>query len=499
MDIGYQGVRKTVWSGNWKSALDNGSVVRDYLASEVALGRKAGPFNQLPFTTYVGSPMGIVVKKCSDSVKYRIIHDLSWPPGDSVNDHIDPDLYRCIYASFDQAVSLVKKHGVGTLMAKLDLADAFKHILVRPEDWPLLCSSWDIVQADGSVLRQYYVDLFLPFGLCSSPAIFNHYANALEFAMWANSVQDLLHYLDDYFTAGPADTGDCQHNIGKMVQVCRDLGFTVNPSKVTPPASVTNFLGIDIDSVQGVARIDPECLQAISQELSGFRRARSATKHEILSLIGKLHFICRVCPLGRAFLHCMINVSKKARYLHHRIKLSAEFHGDIEWWLTYLPTWNGVSFLYDEEWTNSPDVELFTDASDKGFGCYFQGEWCQGTFPVHSFGDKQMSINWHELYAVTMSLALWGPRLTGKHLLFHCNNASVVHIMAKASSCSKTMMALVCTFTLLAMKHHVHIKVQHIAGLNNEVADALSRFDMDRFRHLCPGAAPQLLSPVTIW
>ena len=95
--------------------------------------------------------------------------------------------------------------------------------------------------------------------------------------------------------------------------------------------------------------------------------------------------------------------------------------------------WNGVSFLYDEEWTSSPDVELFTDASDRGFGCYFQGEWCQGTFPSHSFGDKQMSINWHELYAVTMALALWGPQLAGKRLLFHCDNASVVHIMAKAS------------------------------------------------------------------
>ena len=209
-------------------------MVRDYLATEVALGRKAGLFNQLPFTTYVGSPMGIVVKKCLDSVKYRIIHDLSWPPRDSVNDHIDPDLYRCVYASFDQAVSLVKKHGVGALMAKLDLADVFKHILVQPEDWPLLCSSWDMVQVDGSVLRQYYIDLFLPFGLRSSPAIFNHYANALEFAMQANGVQDLLHYLDGYFTAGPTDTSDCQCNIGKMVQVYRHLGFAVNPTKSHP-------------------------------------------------------------------------------------------------------------------------------------------------------------------------------------------------------------------------------------------------------------------------
>ena len=57
--------------------MDNGSVVSKYLATEVALGRKAGPFNQLPFPTYVGLPMGIVIKKHSDSVKYCIIHDLS--------------------------------------------------------------------------------------------------------------------------------------------------------------------------------------------------------------------------------------------------------------------------------------------------------------------------------------------------------------------------------------------------------------------------------------
>ena len=110
-----------------------------------------------------------------------------------------------------------------------------------------------------------------------------------------------------------------------------------------------------------------------------------------------------------------------------------------------------------------------------------------------------MSINWHKLYAVTMALALWGPQLAGKRLLFHCDNASVVHIMAKASSRSKTMMVLVRTFTLLAMRHNVHIKIQHIAGLNNEVADALSRFDMDRFWQLCPEAAPVSLTPVTIW
>ena len=59
----------------------------------------------------------------------------------------------------------------------------------------------------------------------------------------------------------------------------------------------------------------------------------------------------------------MIETSKKAHYLHHHIKLNAEFQEDIKWWLTYLPSWNGVSFLYEADWSSTPDVELFTDSN----------------------------------------------------------------------------------------------------------------------------------------
>ena len=417
-------------------------VVRKYLATEVAQGRKAGPFLQPPFDTLVGSPMGVIEKKRSNPVKFRIIHDLSWPAGASVNDHIDPEKFRCFYASFDDAVNLVKRRGVGALMAKLDLTDAFKHILVRPEDWPLLCSTWEQRQPDGTVVTEFYVDLFLPFGLRSSPRLFNDYADALEFAMRMEKVKDLLHYLDDYFTVGPPGTDECRTNMDTMVRVCKDLGFTVNPDKVTDPATTTTFLGIDIDSVKQEARIDPVRLKEITRELRLFKRARSATKRQILSIVGKLHFICRVCPPGRAFLRRMIDISQKARHLHHRIKLNAEFRADINWWLDYLPDWNGVSILHDADWTDSPDLELFTDASDQGYGCYLQGHWCQGTFPDMGFKDQQMSINWRELYAATMALALWGHKFRGKRVLLHCDNESVVHIMAKASSKSKTMMKL---------------------------------------------------------
>ena len=62
-------------SGNWKSSLDHPEVIREYLANEVAAGCKAGPFTQPPFPDFARSPMGVVAKKCSFPVKYRIIHN----------------------------------------------------------------------------------------------------------------------------------------------------------------------------------------------------------------------------------------------------------------------------------------------------------------------------------------------------------------------------------------------------------------------------------------
>ena len=248
LDIGYQGDRKMVWSGNWKLALDNRSVISKYLVTEVALGRKAGLFNQPPFHTYFGSQLGIVIKKHLDSVKYHIIHDLSWLPRDSVNDHINPDLYCCVYASFDQAVSLVKKHGMGALMEKLDLADAFKHILRTDHLYAAPgMQPYQTAQSSRSTTLIY----FLPFGIHSSPAIFNQCTDVLQFTIQANGISDLLHYLDKYFMAGPARSGKCQHNVNTMVKVCRELGFAVIPSKVRYPSPITCFLSIDIDSCKG--------------------------------------------------------------------------------------------------------------------------------------------------------------------------------------------------------------------------------------------------------
>ncbi len=124
---------------------------------------------------------------------------------------------------------------------------------------------------------------------------------------------------------------------------------------------------------------------------------------QLLSLIGKLTFISRVVKSGRTFLRRLIDRAKRTRYLHHRVSLDQATRQDIEWWIQYLPTWNGISVFCDSLWSSNGDLHLWTDASDTGIGGFFGSEWFSVMF-TESYGYmKDMSITWRELYALLVA------------------------------------------------------------------------------------------------
>ena len=62
-------------------------------------------------------------------------------------------------------------------------------------DWELLGMHWK---------GGYYIDICLPFELRSAPFLFNEVATAVECILRHNyAIPHLIHYLDDYFMAGP--------------------------------------------------------------------------------------------------------------------------------------------------------------------------------------------------------------------------------------------------------------------------------------------------------
>ena len=159
--LGFHGTQKTHLSKNLKSALENIEVVTEKINLEVKQGRLAGPFKDLPLKNFRASPIGLVPKKALG--KFRIIHHLSYPPQNSINDGIPDNLATVKYASTDDAIRLIKKSGSGCVLSKVDIKSAFKIIPIHPSDHNLLGLSWD---------NMYYYDKTLPMGCRSSCAIF---------------------------------------------------------------------------------------------------------------------------------------------------------------------------------------------------------------------------------------------------------------------------------------------------------------------------------------
>jgi len=201
-------------------------------------------------------------------------------------------------------------------MSKIDLKNAFRLIPVRPQDWNLLGICWR---------QQFFVDTCLPFGLRSAPYLFNQLSIAIHWILQHSyGVQQILHYLDDFFTAGPAHSPQCSKNLQAMFNLCNDINTPIKLSKVEGPTTSLTFLGIHLNSATMKASISDERKDALLNESQWIRHRDKCTKRELSSLIGKLSFCCKVLPAGRIFLRRMIDLSSTVAHMHHHISLTTD-------------------------------------------------------------------------------------------------------------------------------------------------------------------------------
>ena len=222
--VGYTGPQKPRVSRNLISAIQHPEVVSGNLRKELGLDRVAGPFNSPPLPNLQCHPVGVVPKKHSS--EWRTIYHLSYPEGDSINDHIPKDPYTLQYVRVDDAIHILQSLGPGSFMAKTDLKSAFRLIPIHPDDWHLLGIHWQ---------DQYYVDLYLPFGLRSAPFLFNQFSDALEWILKHNyGLQHVLHILDDFFIAEQSRM-QCLTSFSTLLRLFMSVGAPVVASKTLGP------------------------------------------------------------------------------------------------------------------------------------------------------------------------------------------------------------------------------------------------------------------------
>ena len=371
-------------------------------------------------------------------------------------------------------------------MSKLDIKSAFRNIPVHPSDWELLGMKWNGL---------YFFDTVLPFGLRSAPYLFDQFSCMIEWIIKNKlGIPNVIHILDDFFFVTRPSRSDCLTALCKILCLFSELNIPVAPGKTFAPTTSLEFMGILLDSTRMEARLPLDKLIRAKQALQQWLHRKSATLKELQSLIGTLQFACRVVAPGRVFLQRIISLTKGITNSRWHIKLNGEFRKDISMWLNFLSHWNGVSLFLGGDVLSSPDLQLFTDASGSygmvaismGNGFRLPGSLNTSLTPP-SMG---ISIDWQELFAIYIASDLWGPSWSGKHICMWCDNLPVVSIINSKRSKSPRIMDLVQAITILTLEHNFSFTARHIPGLDNSIADSLSRFQMDRFRHLVPNASP---------
>ena len=143
---------------------------------------------------------------------------------------------------------------------------------------------------------------------------------------------------------GDPNSQVCEQTLRRALEICARLGVPIADHNTEGPWVVITFLGIELNTRTMTVRLPDEKLFRLREEIRRWQGRYSCTKRELQSLVGQLHHSCCVVKPGRTFLRRMLDLLwlPSATEPHHHIRLNNGFRSDLQWWATFLPTWNGI-------------------------------------------------------------------------------------------------------------------------------------------------------------
>ena len=181
------------------------------------------------------------------------------------------------------------KHRIDDIATWMEAFSTFTLILTShfPRRWRDFCQYQLLILR---TYRQFASRVWLAYDrtFCQHAAathyIFNAVAEAVEWILLNSyNVPDLLHYPDDFITAGPSDSPQCALNLGTALAVCKKLGLPLHPGKCVGPSPLLTVLGIELDSLSQVARLRADKLYALKEFICSWLPRKWCNRHELES------------------------------------------------------------------------------------------------------------------------------------------------------------------------------------------------------------------------
>ena len=250
-----------------------------------------------------------LIPKGHNTGKWRLITDLSHPPGRSINDAITSEVCSLSYTTVEQVEGVAAGYTRGALLAK---------IYIEP---PHTGSSARSSTASGGMGREVLRRPDAPIRALLGPKTFQcgRRRPGVMSAERKRGIRHVFHHLDDFIVVGPPHSVECSEALSILNQTCAHLGVPIADHKRDGPTTCLTYLGIEVDTVASQLRLLQDKLQRLRIRLAEWGDRKCCGRRELESLIGVLHHACKVVRSGRSFLGRMLDLLRGLPM--HRVRL----------------------------------------------------------------------------------------------------------------------------------------------------------------------------------
>ena len=240
-------------------------------------------------------------------------------------------------------------------------------------------------------------------------------------------------------------------------------------------------LGFVIDSETYTVSLPKEKVNKLKRVCNDLLNARYVTIRQFAKGIGLL--VSSFLAVNYAKLHTRyfeIYKTEQLKRLHDfdkKIYLSRRIRSELEWWVENITTHNGRSISDILGFVNW-HYEIYSDASTLGWGAalFLNSQVLQRTGGRCSTREKTQHINYLELKAIHFALLAFKASIRNSNVSLNCDNTTAISYINKFGGCRNVSLNhLSRKIWIWCIDNKVSINAVHIPGLDNQIADTMSR------------------------
>jgi len=374
-----------------------------------------------------------------------------------LNKFIDPPHFKM--EDIKSVRDLINKN---SYMCTLDLKDAYYLVPIKENYRKFLRFRFE---------DKLYQFNCLPFGLCTSPYVFTKIMKPVITHLRTAGILCVI-YLDDILFIEKSKE-KCHYNVKKAITLLESLGFIINYKKSSLiPSQTCKYLGFIINSVSFGLELDKRKKKKILALLKNFKKDNWYKIRDFAQLLGTLNAACPAITYG--FVYCKRLEREKFLALKFndnnfegKICIKETMWQDLQWWK------RNIQYSFNPIRTQNYILEIFSDASTSGWGCF-----CNGTSAYGSWNEEERKhhINWLELLAAFFALRCFASELSNKEILLRLDNTTAICYINRAGGIQfPHLSSLAREIWQWCESRKIWIRASYIASKENVEADAASR------------------------